>query len=79
MRILSLQQYFLSLSVEQKESFAKECKTTVGQIQQIMYGHRNCNPALAIAIDRESKGAVACEDLCSDVDFAYLRNQSISA
>lgn len=79
MRILSLQQYFLSLSDEQKEEFAQVCKTSVGQIQQVMYGHRRCNPALAIAIDRESKGAVVCDDLCPEVDFAYLRKQATSA
>ncbi|RKG33419.1 hypothetical protein D7V21_09620 [Acinetobacter guerrae] len=76
MRILSLQKFFLSLSDSEKEEFAAACKTKVGQVQQIMYGYRKCNPALAIAIDRESKGQVTCEELCPEADFAYLRNSN---
>jgi DNA-binding transcriptional regulator YdaS (Cro superfamily) len=30
--------------------------------------------SLCIAIDRESGGAVRCEDIRTDVDWAYLRN-----
>lgn len=76
MRNPALQKYFLALSDEQKTSFAKACKTTVGQIQQVMYGHRKCNAVLAIDIERESKGAVRCDDLCPQADFDYLRQQA---
>ncbi|ENX57623.1 MULTISPECIES: YdaS family helix-turn-helix protein [Acinetobacter] len=74
MHIQTLKDFFLPLNDEERESFATSCGTTIGQTLQIMYGNRNCNPALAIAIDRESKGAVPCESLCPDVDFQYLRN-----
>ncbi|EGU03076.1 TPA: helix-turn-helix domain-containing protein [Acinetobacter baumannii] len=69
----SLKQYFSSLSEEQQKAFAAACETTTGQIKQIMYGYRPCNPSLAINIDRESKGQVRCDDLCPDTDFDYLR------
>lgn len=73
MQKLTLKQYFSSLSEEQQVSFATACKTTTGQIKQIMYGNRPCNPSLAIDIDRESKGQVRCDDLCPNTDFDYLR------
>ena len=79
MRNAQLHQYFTSLNDEEKDNFAKTCSTTVGQIQQIMYGHRSCNPILAIAIDRESGGMVSCDSLCPDADFSYLRNQKEKA
>lgn len=37
------------------------------------YGYKSCAESLAINIDRESGGAVPCERLRSDVDWAYLR------
>lgn len=74
MHIQALKTFFLPLNDEEREAFASLCGTTVGQTLQIMYGNRKCNPALAIAMDRESKGAVPCESLCPDADFQYLRN-----
>jgi DNA-binding transcriptional regulator YdaS (Cro superfamily) len=56
------------------EAFAKSCGTTLGQLKQIAYGYRNANPALAINIERESGGAVRCEDLRPDVDWKYIRS-----
>lgn len=53
--------------------FAAVCGTTIGHLKQIAYGHRQSNPALAINIERESGGAVRCEELRPDVDWAYLR------
>lgn len=75
MRNNQLHQYFTSLTDEEKFEFANSCGTSVGQIQQIMYGHRTCNPILAIAIDRESGSLVSCDSLCPEADFTYLRNQ----
>ncbi|MCU4436128.1 helix-turn-helix domain-containing protein [Acinetobacter bereziniae] len=74
MHIQTLKSFFLPLNDKEREIFASACGTTVGQILQIMYGNRKSNPALAIAIDRESKGLVPCEELCPEADFQYLRN-----
>lgn len=63
----------------ERVAFAIRCGTTLGYLKLVMYGNRNCNAALAIAIDRESKSAVVCDDLCPNVDFAYLRKQATSA
>lgn len=69
---MQLKDFYLSMNAEQREDFAKRCGTTLGQVRNVAYG-RNCGEALAISIERESHGAVRCEELRPDVDWAYLR------
>jgi len=73
---MQLKDFFLQLSKDDREAFASKCDTTVDYIKQIMYGNRPCKAELAISIDRESNGAVKCEDLCPDADFEYLRGKA---
>ena len=73
MQVTSLQNFMLSLPPHERRTFAEKCGTTHGQIKQIYTGNRNCNPGLAIEIEKHSQGAVNCESLCPDVDFNYLR------
>jgi DNA-binding transcriptional regulator YdaS (Cro superfamily) len=70
-----LKEFFFELQKQDRESFATKCGTTAGQMRQIAYGNRPCNPALAINIDRESRGRVQCDDLCPDADWNYVRQQ----
>jgi DNA-binding transcriptional regulator YdaS (Cro superfamily) len=74
MQILS--DYLKQLSADGKsaETFAEQCGTSLGQLKQIAGGYRRAGESLAINIERESKGAIRCEDLRPDVDWAYLRN-----
>lgn len=65
--------FFMGLSVAEREAFAKRCGTSRGHLTNIAYG-KSCAESLAINIERESAGAVRCEDLCPDVDWAYIRN-----
>lgn len=66
--------YLNSMPVAAQEAFAKRCSTTVGYLRQIAYGHRECQPALAINLERESNRAITCEELCpTGVDWAYIR------
>ena len=69
---MSLKEFYLSMPIEQRECFAARCGTTLGQLRNVAYG-RQCGEALAINIERESLGAVRCEDLRPDVDWGYLR------
>lgn len=69
---MTLKDFYLSMPIEQRECFAARCGTTLGQLRNVAYG-RQCGEALAINIERESLGAVRCEDLRPDVDWAYLR------
>ncbi|AMO78043.1 transcriptional regulator [Pseudomonas citronellolis] len=76
---MDLLEYMKPLSREELEEFAARCKTSAGQIKQIAYGHRRASAALAIDIDRETKGIVSCDQLRPDIDWAYLRNRRSSA
>lgn len=70
---MPLKKYFRTLSKAQKEAFAERCDTTVDYMKLIIFGVRSCTAKLAIDIDRESEGAVKCEELCPEADFQYLR------
>lgn len=71
--------YLLGLTPDGRKEFAKECLTTVGNLQQIIYVNKKCSAPLAIRIDKASKGKVPCDSLCPEADFDYLRNQPASA
>lgn len=71
---MHLKPYLKTLSKRQKADLAEGCQTTVAQLKQIAGGWRTCREALAINIERESGGKVTCEELCPEVDWAYLRN-----
>lgn len=75
MKKKELKDFFLSLSSEEKKTFAKKCNTSVGYIQQIYNGFRSCSAELAIEIDKNSNGTVSCEQLSPTTDFNYLRNK----
>ena len=72
---MNLLTYIKKLNNEELESFALSCSTTVGQLKQVAYEHRRAGESLAINIDRETKGAVMCEELRPDVDWQYLRGR----
>ena len=73
-----LKTYLSGLSVVGRKEFAKECLTTVGNLQQIIYVNKKCGAPLAIRIDKASKGEVPCDSLCPEADFDYLRNQALT-
>ncbi|WP_430445513.1 MAG: transcriptional regulator [Pseudomonas piscis] len=70
---MSLHTYMKSLDKLQVEDLASRCKTTMGQLKQIAYGNRRASGGLAVNLERETKGAVTCEELRPDIDWAYLR------
>ena len=65
--------YFLSLSISDRQALAKAGETSVGHLRNVAYG-KTCGEKLAVIIERESGGAVLCESLRPDVDWAYLRS-----
>ena len=74
-----LKSFLIGLSAQDKDAFAERCSTTVGYLNQIMYGNSKCSASLAIKIDKESNGVVSCDLLCPEADFDYVRNQTLSA
>lgn len=61
-----------------RKEFAARCGTSIGYLALIRSGARKCGESLAITIDRESGGAVPCEVLRPDVDWAYLRSKALA-
>lgn len=74
--VSKLKKYFQSLEVSERDNFAISCNTTCGQLNQIIYQHRSCNPVLAIELEKQSGGQILCDELCPDVDWEYLRSRS---
>ena len=74
-----LKSYMKSMDAKEKESFAKDCSTTVGNLNQIIYVNGKCGAALAIRIDKASNGSVSCDFLCPEADFEYIREKALSA
>ncbi|WP_324710120.1 transcriptional regulator [Pseudomonas citronellolis] len=61
------------------DELASKCGTSVGQLKQVAYGHRRASASLAIDLDRETGGVVACEETRPDIDWAYLRGRQRAA
>lgn len=69
--------YLRSLkSVDERESFAARCGTTIGYLRKAISAKQPIREAVVIAIERESGGAVRCEELRPDVDWEYLRGSA---
>jgi DNA-binding transcriptional regulator YdaS (Cro superfamily) len=70
---MELKTYLKNLTDSQRQKFADRCETSVGHLRNVAYDCKSCAEKLAIAIERETDGAVRCEDLRPDVDWQYLR------
>jgi DNA-binding transcriptional regulator YdaS (Cro superfamily) len=70
---MDLKTYINQLEAAELEEFAKATSSSVGHLRNITGGLRQAGEALAISIEKASGGAVTCEELRPDVDWAYLR------
>ena len=66
MRGMSLKDYITALPADQREAFALRCGTTVGHLNNVMYGYKAASPWLAVAIERETGAAIKRQDLRED-------------
>ena len=73
-RMEALREYLNSLSVTEQADFAARCETSIGYLRKAISIEQSLGESLVIKIERESLGAVRCEDLRPDVDWQYLRN-----
>lgn len=71
-----LREYLNSLPKDQRASFVAACGTSEGYLRKAISVGQKLGSDLCIPIERESKGAVTCEDLRPDADWAYLRATS---
>ena len=66
--------YLNGLPKSDRLAFAARCETSEGYLRKAISKGQRLGESLCINIDRESSGAVRCEDLRPDVDWAYLRD-----
>lgn len=70
----TLRAYLKSLSHTERTAFARRCRTTFGYLRKAIIVGNKLGGGLAVAIDRESGGAVRCEVLRPDIDWSYVRD-----
>lgn len=71
--------YLNSLAPIAQRDFAQRCGTTIGYLRKAISVGQRLGESLCINIDRETGGAVRCEDLAPSVDWAYLRRSPYQA
>lgn len=71
-----LLKYLNSLGKEDRAAFVAACGTSEGYLRKAASRHQAFRAELCILLERESSGAVRCEDLLPDADWAYIRSQS---
>ena len=75
----ALSKYIKSLDQKGKEDFCRRCGTTLGYIRKALSIKQRLGESLCINIERESGGAVKCEQLRPDVDWAFIRGTDNAA
>lgn len=71
---MELKTFLQGLQKPKREELAQRCSTSVKHLQNIAYGYKTAGEKLCIDLERESRGAVSCEELRPDVDWNFLRN-----
>lgn len=65
--------YLNAMDQDAQHDFASRCGTSVGYIRKAASIKQKFGESLCINFERESKGAIRCETIRPDVDWAYLR------
>lgn len=75
---MELHQFLTAKPKADREEFATRCETTLGHLNNVMYGYKPCSVELAVAIERESAGEIKAEAICpqSAETIAYLRQSA---
>lgn len=71
-----LKSHINSLCRKEQILFAETCGTSIGYLRKAISIKQALREKLCINIEKESAGAVRCEDLRPDVDWGYLRGSS---
>lgn len=76
LRMETLREYLNSLDTSEQEDFASRCETSLSYLRKAISVNQKIGERLVIAIERESSGAVRCEQLRPDVDWKYLSKRN---
>jgi len=69
--------YLNALHKEPRQRFVESCCTSEAYLRKAISSGQRLGAGLCIKVDRASAGAVRCEDLRPDVDWAYLRESAL--
>lgn len=72
----TLRLYLNSLSSADQLDYARRCGTSLGYLRKAISIDQKIGEGLVITLERESGGAVRCENLRPDVDWKYLGSRS---
>lgn len=68
-----LRKFLRAMPPIERTAFADRCGTTIGYLRKAVSVQSKMGVELCIAIERESRGVIVCEDLRPDVDWQFLR------
>ena len=71
---MTFRHYFLGLSKPDRKNFAVRCGVSEGFLMLVAYGHKSPSTELAVAIEKESLGAVSVTEM--HAVFADLLNRA---
>ena len=57
--------------------FCKQCGTTENYLRKAISTNQKLGGRLCIAIEKEARGLVRCEELRPDIDWAFLRGSRL--
>ena len=63
------------VKASERDKFAARAGTTTAYLLQLAYGYKRASVQKCIAIEKATKGAVPCETLRPDIDWAYLKTR----
>lgn len=69
---MTLREYLLAIGQKEAEKVAADCGTSLAYLRQLAGNHRRCGEALAVEIEKATRGAVRVESLRPDIDWVYL-------
>lgn len=72
---MHLKSYLASLTAADRRAFAQRAGTSLQYLRHLAAGRKAPTVETCAKVERASAGAVACEELRPDVDWAYLSNR----
>jgi len=71
--------YLKSLPTQQRKLFAFDCGVSLGHLQNVAYGYKTCDAALAVHIEEKSRGMVRVEHIRPDLPWHVIRKTRMKA